>query len=68
MIVKVHIREDQKDFSVWDKNDNRLYYSDREADYKLACEVVAKYKTNYFNAHWMNRVVILDKPAKGYSW
>ncbi len=66
MIVKIVIREN--DFSVWDKEDNRLYYSDVRKEIDFAQGLVDRSKTNYFMATWKNKIITMVKPVGGYSW
>lgn len=66
MIVKVIVRE--KDCSVWNKEGDRLYFSEDMKDVDFARNLVAEHKTNHFNAMWRNKIVAIQKPARGYTW
>ena len=66
MIVKVVVRE--KDCSVWDKEGNRLYFSDVEKDVKFAAGLLDQYKTPYFAAMWLKGIVSIKKPVTGYNF
>lgn len=81
MIVKVIIRKNPREVSVWDKDDNRLYHSDIEKDvvdaeallinheYKTVKGIrPTEIKSAYFNAYWLKKVIQLTKIATGYNW
>lgn len=71
MIVKVIADHKKKEVHVWDKQDNRLYYSDQEKDYEFACTLVGKGEdqtSGHFMAYWMNKIVQITKKVSGYTW
>ena len=66
MIVKVIVRE--KDCSVWDKEGNRLYFSQDQKDMDFAANLLKEHKTPYYNAKWNKGIVNIIKPNFGYTW
>lgn len=62
MIVKLVVRE--KDISIWNKDGERLYFSDQQKDIDYAKNL----GEGHFNAYWRNKIVILTKRASGYTW
>ncbi len=78
MIVKLIIHKEMDAISIWNKEGERLYYSDQPKDIKVACDLlmVQKKYTNefeqrmfgYFNAYWLKKIVQIVKRAEGYSW
>lgn len=44
MIVKLIIHKNLQEISIWNKEGDRLYYSDKEADVKLAKELLVSVK------------------------
>ncbi len=68
MIVKLIIHDDNQAISIWNKEGDRLYYSDKPADIKTAENLLMSGKTGYFGAYWLKGIVQLMKRKTGYSW
>lgn len=80
MIVKVVVRVDA--MSVWDKEDNRLYWSDMPVDIAYARKlnkeqplfdaqgnrIAVHGEVGYYMAHWMKGKVNITKRVRGYYW
>lgn len=68
MIVKILIRKEKADFSIWNEAGDRLYYSDKPKDLELAINLCHPVNHAYFNACWLNKVVQIKKRTYGYTW
>lgn len=66
MIVKVLTREDC--VTIWNKEGDRLYYSDQKNDIDFAVNLIKEHKTNHFMATWRNKIVSIREPVRGYTW
>lgn len=68
MIVKLIIREEEKDLSIWNKEGDRLFYSDLEEDFKFSTALTQGQSSTYWQACWRNKKVFLNKRVTGYNW
>lgn len=75
MIAKCIVNHKLKEVSLWDKQDNRLYYSPKEEDYNFAVSLNLQkdpkrdeISFGYFMGYWKNKIFQLTKRVTGYTW
>lgn len=68
MIVKLVVRKEEKDLSIWNEANERLFYSDLEKDFNFAMTLVQGLEVTYWQACWRNKLVNLNKLVHGYNW
>ena len=63
MIVKLIIHKEMNAISIWNKEGDRLYYSDKLEDIKVACDLLTVQKAKTDNEHAMEHMGIEYKPT-----